>query len=394
MVCSTVGVHVMVEKECVADHDRMFQEALKHLREDLQSSLQSLTDRVQKLQKTGIDNTDRIVAVEQSQKTVLLSARKSLEVAVKVQRRQEHWEARHVDMEFTKHRISPSSASIQALSSNALSHPSTPPGGWCAQQQTRGCRCAELDVKISDQDRRLVTLDREVASLLGASGASNHALVRLHADGRSGALQCIEAGDKHSGANLNALQVQLDEAAAPLYKISTAMPEIMSRLDMVVAQCEGHASKIGRHEVRLNMLAGHLEGQTSPKQPSLANGPSIVSASCSSVSGAGDDRELAGRVDAHSVAITEIFEQLQAHSETLGVSRSSSRSSLHHNSQAFSYAHVAQQSQSTTKQSTPAGSRSSSRGALSRRHGPPPQSSSSALYGMYNGLSRNSVSGR
>jgi len=394
MVCSTVGVHVMVEKECVAEHDRMFQEALKHLREEVQSSLQSLADRVQKVQKAGTENIERIAAVEQSQKTVLLSARKSLEVAVKVQRRQEHWEARHVDLEFSKHLISPSSARIQASSSNALSHPSTPPGGWCAQQQTRGSWCAELDVKISEQERRLTRLDREVASLTGTSGASNRALVRKDADGRSAALQSIEAGEKHLGADLNALQVQMDEAAATLYKISTAMPEIISRLDTLVAQCQGHASKIGRHEVRLNMLAGNFEGQPSPKQPALANGPSMGSGSCSNVSGAGDDRELAGRVDAHSVAITEIFEQLQAHSETLGpASRSSSRSSLHHNPQALSYAHFAQQSHSTTKQSTPAGSRSSSRGALSRRHGPPPQSSSSGLYG-YNGLSRNPVSGR
>lgn len=362
MVCSTVGVHVMAEKDSATTHNRMFQEALEHLQEDMQQ----LAAQVKKVEG---HQAGRIVAVEQSQKTVLSSARKSLEVAVKVQRRQEQWEARQEDSENSKLRIFGTSASSKTSSP-------LPVGGWCAQQQTRGCWCPELDLKVSEQERQLTRLEGEIAALRSAVGVERSALVPASPrsrpnehESRAGLLQSLEArfqsGLNDAARRLDALQAQMDGASAPLLKISIAMPEMLSRVDMIMMQCQGHATKLGRQEVRLNTLSGQMESQPAL---CLANGhiphAAGVSGPASDASGM-DDGELAGRVDAHSVAISEIFEQLQSHSETLGVSRSSSRSSLHRNAQAPNY----------LQQTSPSGSRSSSRGAVQRRHhdGPPPQ---------------------
>lgn len=380
MVCSTVGVHLMAEKECASAHDQMFQEALHHLREELQR----LSEQVQ---KRGEQQVGRIAAVEESQKTVLVSARKSLEVVVKVQRQQERWEAKRgdlqrEDLDVTKQRTSP-----QAMSSK--SSPSSLHVGWCAQQQTCGSLFAELDAKIDQQTRRFTKMDREIATLLGAAGAEkgisrhfNQIDFNSHGDGRQGLLQSLEAnfesGLADAARRLDALQSQMDDASAPLFKISNAMPEVLGRLDSLMAQSQQHASKLSQQEVRFDMLAGHMDVQS----PSLVNGSGGLNAMgggsgpCSDVSGV-EDRELAGRVDAHSLAISEIFDQLQTHSNTLGmshpISRSSSRGSLHRNPQVLSY----------LQQSTPpTGSRASSRGSLNRHQAPPPLSLSAASFGL------------
>lgn len=349
----------MPEKECVTANSQMFQEALKHMREELQCLCEQVS-------KTEERHVVRIAEVEKSQKMVLFSAKKSLDIAVKTQRRLDQLEGRSSPA-ITKERYDDSATGQRMRSapgSRSSSSRNSPMGNWCAQDQTRGCRSlAELDVKLAEHDRLLATLGADPR--LDPSGLLQSFEARLRA----------ELSD--STGRLDELQAQIDEATAPIGRVSSSLISVRGRLDALEVQSQGHESKLSKHEVRINMLAGHVEAQ-----PCVPSSPSTT---CTAPAEERDEseKELAGRVDAHSVALTEIFGQLQTHSDTLGLSRSSSRSS--------SLAQRTSQVSAHGQRSTPAVSRSSSRGCLGRHAGPPPQSISAALAGSSGGLLRSSL---
>jgi hypothetical protein len=327
----------------------MFQEALGHLREEL-------TQFVDKFQRSEVHLTDRIAALEEIQKTIMIGAKKSLEVTRKVQRRQEQWEVKHEEHHGGRRVTIESPRSAR----------STPPGGWCAQVQTRGCQYAQLESKISEQERHLAKLDTEFTALVGVKSLTSSPRGRSQrlslSDSHDGVLHGIETrletGLRDVTSRLNNMQLQIDQQVlAPLWKISHELPAVISRQETLAAQTQGHAAKLGRQEVRLKTLSSRLEG--SPAKTTSTPGAIVVSDAAST-----EERELAGRVDAHSIAISEIYDQLKAHSETLGTSRSSSVSSLCRNREPHS---------------TTASSRNSSRGCVVSRHGPPPKTLSSKL---------------